>query len=262
MKIIIINFINKQGFEIIKQPFRGNKYPNLSKEKNEYYCETPVGKFHLPLEFEKDAVASELVRGNIFEPEIIEIAKRYIKPQSSVIDIGANFGQMSLAFSKLAVGGKVYSFEAQNFVFNFLQKNMESNNCSNVKLYERAVYNNNGETLYFPQPDLSNGAPYSGNSLTGNMSEGIPVQTITIDSLNIKEHISFMKIDIEGADIFALQGAKETIMKNRMPIIFEYTQHMQNEFGSTFGDYVSFVNNLDYKFEEIISKINYLILPK
>lgn len=84
---------------------------------------------------------------------------------------------------------------------------------------------------------------------------------MTIDSLNIQEPVSFMKIDIEGADLFALQGARETIMKNRMPIIFEFSQHMQNVFNTNFGEYVNFVNSINYRFEEIILKINFLILP-
>jgi SAM-dependent methyltransferase len=129
MLTAIRNFLNKRGYEIIKQPYRGDKYPNQSKIKSEYYCQTPIGNYYVPINYEKDAVANEWVRGNIFEPEIIEAAKKYIKTNTSVIDVGANFGQMSILFSKIiGEGGKVYAIEAQNFVFNFLKKNIEANN--------------------------------------------------------------------------------------------------------------------------------------
>ena len=263
MKDIIRNFLNKRGYEIIKQAYVGDKYPNLSKDKSVYFCETPLGNYSLPLTgIEKDAVTAVLIRGKLFEPEILDIAKKYIKKGTAVIDIGANFGQMSIEFSKMTGDtGCVYSFEAQEFVFNFLEKNIKNNGIKNVILYKNAVWNKDNEVLYFPQSDMSSSAPYSGNSVTGSIST-VPVKTITIDSLNIQEPISFMKIDIEGADIFALQGAKNTILKNKMPIVFEYLQHMQDDFKISFQDYVDFAESINYKFSEIIMGINYVMLPK
>lgn len=267
MKKIIRNFLNKRNYEIIKQPYIGDRYRNLSRDKNEYYCETPIGNYYLPMQFEVDAVASTLVRGKFFEPEIIETAKKYIKTNTAVLDLGANFGQMSIEFSKLVgESGRVYSVEAQNFVFNFLKKNIEANHCNNVTLLENAVYNKDGESLYFPPHDFSEtsafkGAPYSGLALIANSKEGTEVKTITIDSLNIEMPISFMKVDVQGADLFAMQGAVKTILKHRPTIIFEFEQPIQNEFKTCFNDYVEFVRRINYKFTEIISSVNYLIVP-
>ncbi|MEO7045615.1 MAG: FkbM family methyltransferase, partial [Ferruginibacter sp.] len=254
MKDLIRGFLNKRNYEIIKKNYRGNKYPNLSNHSNEYYCETPIGKYYVPIEYEKDAVASELVRGNVFEPEIIEAAKIYIKTGSTVIDMGANFGQMSMAFSKLVgVEGKVYSIEAQNVVFNFLKKNVEANNCKNINLIERAAYNEDNKIVYFPTVDLSETsafktAPYSGNALISNESGGIPVKTITIDSLQILSPVSFIKVDVQGADLFAMQGAKQTILKHKPAIILEFEQPVQDEFKTSLNDYVEFVREINYKF--------------
>ncbi len=263
MRKAIRHFLNKRGYEIIKQTYAGDKFPNRSVKPNIYYVETPIGNYNLPQKgLERDAVAHALVRGTYFDPEIIDVAKRYIKKGTSVLDVGANFGQMSIEFSK-AVGeeGKVYSFEAQNIVFDLLKKNLEANNCGNVQPFRNAVWEKDGDTFYFPEPDMDSPAPYSGNAITAEKKLN-PVQTLTIDSLNIQEQISFMKIDIEGADIFALRGAKNTIMKHRMPIIFEYTQHMQQEFKTSFEDYVAFARSVNYKFVEVVMGYNYLIVPE
>ena len=267
MKKIIRNFLNKRNYEIIKQPFVGSVYPNLSKNENEFYCETPIGKYYLPKRFEEDGVAKKLARGKYFEPEIIETAKKFIKKGTTVLDLGANFGQMSIEFSKLVGNnGKVYSFEAQNFVFNFTKKNLEANNCDNVTLFENAVYNKEGETLYFPQHDFSTtsafkGAPFSGLALISDSKNGVPVKTITIDSLKIETPISFIKVDVQGADLFAMEGAKETILKHKPVIIFEFEQPVQKEFKTNFNDYAEFVRSIDYKFGDIVSEINYIITP-
>ncbi len=263
MRKAIRNFLNKRGYEIIKQEYLGGKYPNLSEETGTYLCDTPIGKYYLPSKgLEKDAVTHMLVRGRFFDPEIINIAKKYIKKGTAVLDVGANFGQMSIEFSK-ATGpeGSVYSFEAQDFVFNFLEKNINANHCSNVKLFKRAVWDKDNVILYFPEPNMESVAPYSGNSITASKKTS-PVKTLTIDSLEISEPVSFMKIDIEGSDIFALRGARNTILKNRMPVIFEYSQHVQDDYGTGFQDYVAFTESINYKFEEIIMGYNYLIVPK
>ncbi|MBK5270223.1 MAG: FkbM family methyltransferase, partial [Bacteroidia bacterium] len=195
--------------------------------------------------------------------EIIEIAKKYIRPGTVALDIGGNFGQMAIIFSRL-VGkeGKVYVFEAQDRVFDLLNKNIKANNCKNIITKNGAVYNVNDKTLIFPEPDITIENPYGANAINPKLSEGREVITYTIDSLNISEPISFMKVDIQGSDIFAMQGARDTIFKNKMPVIFEYEQQFQEQFGTSFQDYVDFVDEINYKFVETIMKINYLIVPK
>ena len=57
------------------------------------------------------------------------------------------------------------------------------------------MYNKDGELVYFPQYDFSDtsmfkGVPYSGMALIGDKKKGVPVKTITIDSLNIETPVS------------------------------------------------------------------------
>jgi FkbM family methyltransferase len=262
MKNLIRQFLNKRNYEIIKQEYRGDKYPNLSKDKNEYYCETPIGNYHLPFEADMDPVTSTLVRGKYFEQNNIDLARRFITKGSTVLDIGANFGQMSIEFSKM-VGdtGTVYAFEAQDTVYHFLCKNIQANKCTNIIAKDGAVYNENGKILIFPEPEIS-GTPFSSNSINPSLSTGRKVQTFTIDSLGIETPISFMKVDIQGSDLFAMQGAKNTILKNKMPIFFEFEQQFQEQFNTTFQDYVDFVEDINYKFIDVIESINFLIVPK
>ena len=163
-------------------------------------------------------------------------------------------------------GGRVYSFEAQHEVFSFLKKNIESNGCNNVSLFEKAVYNKDGELVYFPQHDFSEismykGVPYSGLALIGDENKGVPVKTITVDSLNIDTPVSFIKVDVQGADLFAMQGATKTILKHKPAVVFEFEQSVQKEFKTSFNDYVDFVKSIDYRFVEVVSSINYVIVP-
>lgn len=257
IKKIIRNFLNKNNYEIIKQPYLGDLYPNLSNNKDEYYCETPIGSYYLPFQIEKDPVANHLARGKEFEADVLNIARKYIKKNTTTIDIGANFGHMSIAFSKLVGNGDVYAVEAQSLVIGLLKKTIEANKCHNIHLIGKAAYYEDYKTLYFPEIIKQ----ISGSFLSEENTKGEAVKTITIDSLNIKTPVSFMKVDVEGADLYAMMGAKETILKNKMPIIFEFLQHTQEDFGTTFGSYVAFINSINYKFDEVVDKSNFVVLP-
>ncbi len=270
-KKIIKKIIAKAGYNISKHP-AGNQLQGSIHSIENYlkhiegdtnYYETPIGNYFLPNNAPDDIVINAMKAGQYFEPHIIAIAEKYIKPGTSVLDIGANLGQMSIHFSKLAgPAGKVYSFDADDYIFEFLLKNIKANNCSNIEPIFGAVYYKAGETLFFPKQDFIRFASYGSYGINPNAEEGREVKTITIDSLVIQEPIGFMKVDVQGSDLFALHGAEQTIRRNKMPIIFEFEQQFQKEFKTTFQDYVEFVDHISYRFVEIVRDVNYLLFPK
>ena len=262
MRKQIRKFLRKRGYDIVKiekpvKPFKGeSKYEQYS------YHPTPIGNYYLPKGIQNDIIAYYMERGQFFEPEVIGLAKKFIKPGTIVLDIGANFGQMSVAFAEL-VGdaGKVYSFEAQKLVFDVLSNNAAANYPDRIQPFYAAVYNEAGKKMVFPDPDFSQFTTYGSFGFGSNNSEGTEVTSITIDSLNFDKPISFMKVDVQGCDLFAMQGATETIRKHRMPILFEFEQQFQEQFNTNFQQYVDFARSINYRFSETILNINFLLLP-
>ena len=108
---------------------------------------------------------------------------------------------------------------------------------------------------------LKNFGTYGSYGIDYVNGTGRPVNTIAIDDIEFNLPISFMKIDIEGGELFALKGAIKTINKHRMPIIFEYGSHFEEELNLCFQEYVDFIKSINYRFEKIIDNINYLIVP-
>jgi len=212
---------------------------------------------------ESDIVANAIRRGEIFEEQVVRVAERYIRPGSCVLDVGANFGQMTLAFSRL-VGehGRVYAFEADEFVFSVLQRNIDANQRRNVVALSGAVYDRDGQDVFYPVPDFRRFGAFGSYGIDPTAKSGRRVRTMTIDSLKIVDPISFMKIDIQGSDLFALRGAEETIRRHKMPIVFEYEEQFQQAFGTCFEDHVRFIESIDYRIKDVIYQINYLIVPR
>jgi FkbM family methyltransferase len=264
LKCLIRNFLNKNNFEIIKQEYIGDILNNLSKDKNEYLCNTKLGKFYLPPNPDIDPVSKCISRGRLFEEKILEESLNYIQEDSIVLDIGANFGQMSLFYSKKIKSCMVYAFEAQKEVFNLLKKTVEANNISNIKLFYNAVYNKDGVDMFFDDLDFDNQVSYSNIGVSEiNRNNKVGIKSITIDTAlkDISKKVSFIKVDIQGADLFALEGAINIININRPVILFEFEEQFQEKFNTKFNDYVKFVNKINYRFEKTINNINYLIVP-
>lgn len=263
MKKILRNISNKFGYDIVKNNNYGiNKYKSQSDEPGLDFFDTPLGKYYLPGNAPRDIVAAHIKKGVCFEKEVFEECAKYIKPGTVFLDIGANYGQMSILLSRQMKNATIYAFEAEPFVFSILEKNIKANGCDNIKAIYGAVHNKGGEELFFPEPDFQRFDSYGSYGIDVNASAGRKVKSIAIDDLNIEEKISCMKIDIQGSDLFALQGAKETILKNKMPIIFEFEQQFQNEFNTSFDDYVDYIKSVGYSFSKIILDINYLVTPE
>ena len=254
----ILKIVEYLGYNITK---RNNKKTIYTKELKKY--ETKSGIYFLPKHAYSDVVVQTIISNQIFDEQIVNLASKYIKKGTTVLDIGSNFGQMAILFSEMTGdAGKVYAFDADDFVYSVLQKNIETNNKKNIIPNYGAVHHSENVTLFFPLQDFQRFSAFGSYGIDYKNHRGRPVKTLTIDGLNIDSPISFMKVDVQGGDLFALQGAKNTIMKHKMPIVFEYEYLFEDELNFNFQQYVDFVNEINYKFEKVINGHNFLILPK
>jgi FkbM family methyltransferase len=253
----------KWGYDFIKTTdFKyGKRYQRFSNEPNYDYFETPNGNYYFPKACKGDHIANTIKTGNLFDEAILQVAKQFIKPKSTVLDLGANFGQMSIEFSKLSDDIHVFAFEAQSLIYETLCKNIKANSLNNVVPINRAVFDKSGLELVFPAVDSVKCPTYGSYGVDLNGKTGTIVESITIDSMNFTFPVSFMKIDIQGSDLYAMRGAVKTIAKYKMPIIFEYEEELQKDFNTSFQEYVNFVDEIGYKFSKTIQGINYLIVP-
>ncbi|HTB51219.1 MAG TPA: FkbM family methyltransferase [Ferruginibacter sp.] len=260
MKKLIKGLFHIFGFEISKYiPYKKTK-----KTKSLKLYKTVTGNYYLPADAYDDVVANTIKSDQIFEKEVVELASKYIKPGNTILDVGSNFGQMSILFSNLAgENGQVHAFDADDWVYEILNKNIAANNkTGKIIPHFGAVHNVAGETLIFPDQDFKEYGAYGAYGIDYTATNGREVKSITIDSLNIEAPISFMKIDIQGGDLQAMQGAVKTIQKNKMPILFEYEYHFEEKYNLCFQDYVDFVESIQYKFHKVINGHNFLIIPR
>lgn len=147
----------------------------------------------------------------------LELLNKYVKSGDVVLDVGANIGTHTLAFSKMvSPGGLVYAFEPQVLVFQNLCANVALNAITNVYCKQLAIGKENGK-ISVPIMDWREQQNFGALRL-GGYDHGEQVELATIDSMGLKK-CNLIKIDVEGMESDVLEGAKETIQKFR-PMLF------------------------------------------
>ncbi len=133
-----------------------------------------------------------------YEIEICKFVKKYVKSGFCCYDVGASIGYYSIALSKLAAPGRIYSFESDKKYSDLLRDTIAHN--SDIKS-EIVILNN-----------------FVGNIINEDSGE------VSIDWLVYEKNFpkpDFIKMDIEGAEYEAFLGARKVLKEFLPGIIVE-----------------------------------------
>jgi FkbM family methyltransferase len=154
----------------------------------------------------------------------IDLLRKFIKPGDTVIDVGANIGTHTVAFSRM-VGkeGRVFAFEAQPRLEKILAANIALNNLGNVVWDCRAI-GNSCEFIRVAELPPDDSKFNFGAAKFDMMLPGPRVKMITIDSFACDGDAfgvspSVIKIDVEGMEADVIRGAIGTIERCK-PILY------------------------------------------
>lgn len=151
----------------------------------------------------------------LYERGTVLVFERVLREGMTVVDVGAHLGYFTLLAARAVGGrGRVYAFEAVPDNFSLLVKNIELNGCGYVTPVLKAVSSTTGTTQFYLSEKLS-----SSGSLFGHAgSRTIMVDTTSLDDFFEKEGwplVHLMKMDIEGAEMFSIAGARKFFARNR-----------------------------------------------
>jgi FkbM family methyltransferase len=161
------------------------------------------------------------ILGGTYEAEQTRLFARTVRPGSTVLDVGAHVGYYTLLSSVLAGdSGSVWAFEPNPRNCAFLREHARINRCGNVRVAQVAVSDAEGHVRF---------ARGSGSG-TGHLSEGgaLQVRTVRLDDFCRERgiHPDAIKVDVEGAEMSVLEGARETLRSAR-PTVFLSTHGVE-----------------------------------
>lgn len=187
-----------------------NAFPMSAYEQYEV---SGVGRFFI--DDAEDMIKQVIVAGYEWERHSVELFEELIEPGSVVVEVGAHIGTHTVPIARL-VGpwGRVYAFEPQRKIYRELYHNLALNGVTNVVPLRYAI--GSGETRIIEM----NPATPGNEGGTGVGAGGDRAELRRLDSFGF-ERVSLLKIDVERYENEALDGAMDTIRRNRPAILIE-----------------------------------------
>jgi len=141
------------------------------------------------------------------------------KPGMTFFDVGANLGMYSvLAGKRVGPSGRVHAFEPTPALVSKLKQQLALNSLHNVTVNETAISSETGTAQFF----LAEASVNNCLSSSSDSDRAIFVRTITLDEYVHKQgiaHVDLMKVDVEGAEVQVLLGAKKLLSASDAPTI-------------------------------------------
>lgn len=143
-----------------------------------------------------------------------------------IVDCGSNIGVSILYYTKEYPTAKIIAFEPDKKIFQVLKNNTDKITNSNITLINKGIWNNDGVITF-----LEEGA--DGGQVAENIAASeVKTKTIQIETTSLKKYLNepvdFLKIDIEGAEVIAIEDCANLI-GNAKQVFIEFHSTINKE---------------------------------
>ena len=178
------------------------------------------------------------------------LLKRLLEPGDTCVDVGAHIGYVALVAAKY--GRRVLAVEPGPTTYRRLQRNLTLNPrlASKVVSLPMALADHAGTMTLLDSERQPNRASLAYRPLD---AREVQVEVRTLDQV-VAEHrdrVSFLKIDVEGAELDVLRGGEATLRQQRPLVLCELNEDLQAAFGRTCRDIIGFFEALGYVGREV-----------
>lgn len=159
-----------------------------------------------------------------YEESFCIFLQNVVQEDAICYDIGANIGYHTLIMARSANnGGQVYAFEAIPEVCEILKRNTEINNLQNVQVVNKVVSKKGGTISLIRNTDIDQAIISSEKKKIKPLQEIITCDATTIDEFvaTSTRAPSFLKIDVEGAEVDVIKGSICTLKEHQPMIVCE-----------------------------------------
>ena len=184
-----------------------------------------------------DFIQRQVYFMGLFEPVESFLFARILRPGMIVIDAGANIGQYTLlAGTAVGSAGRVHSFEPVPATFEHLRRHVSTNHLTNVELNQTALWKEAATvTLSLPREYSHNAGTWTiGASDSGTAP--VTAQATRLDDYAARRdlaRVDLIKMDIQGAEPFALAGAAGVLARFHPVLLMEIDRESLASLGSS-----------------------------
>jgi len=166
------------------------------------------------------------------EPDVIAVFRTFLRPESVVVDVGANFGlYTAIAGRQLAGRGRLFAFEGNPGVFQCLVRTIAANRLwpdPRISFNNLLVSDRSGRgTIYFTT-DALGGGTMSDVPPVGEARQSADVAMTSLDDF-LPDDVAadLVKIDVEGHEPLVLRGMERTVERSpNLRLIVEFSEEL------------------------------------
>jgi FkbM family methyltransferase len=172
------------------------------------------------------------------KPSIVPL----LKPGDWVVDGGASIGDHTSAYLE-AVGptGKVFAFEPGSESFQCLKLN-----CPAAITINRMLWHERVSMWLMLSRGAMGGSHFSFAIPSASEPHDGPVQSVVLDDYDL-DRLNLFKLDMEGAEYYALLGAEQTIIRCRPKLVLEMNSAIAARAGYTGKDIYDLLEKWNYR---------------
>jgi FkbM family methyltransferase len=181
----------------------------------------------------------------------IQMLRPWVRPNTLVIDVGANIGFFTRQFASwVSDGGKVIALEPEAVNYARLQHAIAKAGLTHVvETIQAAVAETTGEGFL----EINPGHP--GDHKLG--TAGTPIAMTTIDDVLTSRgwpEVSLIKVDVQGAEARVLAGARGALERFRPALFLEVDDQQLRRYGSSAADLLTSTTAQGYRIHTRVGK--------
>jgi FkbM family methyltransferase len=193
------------------------------------------------------SLVPHLLEHRSWEPHITRYLKLNLTSDDIFVDVGANLGFFSVLCAPLV--SRVVAFEPVSLSHRYCKANIALNRLTNVDLFQCGLWSEDTTVNIKADPSSLMAASIARDGSTFGVES---IRCVSLDSMIASGEasvpsIAIIKMDIEGAELYALKGMSVSLQKLRPKIVMELNRPALARFDTTVADIWSFFAARSYK---------------